>query len=155
MRVAQPSLNILPSHWASTRLPSGAPPLCDAFDNYLVTLERIEQGPQGQVSPKPTDLLAVRAPHLQRCYRRLKIPGRRPPPAKQYLEDGSFVTAPLKEYPSRMCALILASIWTSMKNPSDDEESFENMCGRPHWPLRRRRPRYLCWSYATRQHHAL
>ena len=88
-------------------------------------LERIYQGDLGQTSPKPTDLLCVRAPHMQRCvtaFRRRRTDCRAAP---QFLDDGTFGTAPLKEYPPRFSASMLMGIWSSARHPDLHEEDFD------------------------------
>ena len=75
------------------------------------TLEHILQGPLGQVSPKPTHILAVRNLHFMLCVRRLTIRGRNVQAAPQNLEDEGFSTSLLKEYPPRLSAAFLASFW--------------------------------------------
>ena len=88
------------------------------------TIERVRQGPLGQSSPKPTDLLCIRAPHVQRCVRLLSLPSRHVEAAPQFLPDGTFGTAPLKEYPPRFSGVILMSIWTSARDPETYKHDF-------------------------------
>jgi hypothetical protein len=83
-----------------------------------VALELVNQGPLGQTSPKPTHLLCLRTPHLQRAYRDYQILNRHVKAAPQYLADGSFATAPMKEYPCRFSAMLLTSFWSAVRNPN-------------------------------------
>ena len=71
--------------------------------------------------------MTLRGPHLQSIYRRLCIPDRRVENAPQYFPDGSFGTAPLKEYPPRMSALLLATFWSSMRTPIDHLNDYNFM----------------------------
>ena len=38
--------------------------------------------------------------------------------APQYLADGSFATAPMKEYPCRFSAMLLTSFRSAVRNPN-------------------------------------
>ena len=72
---------------------------------------RFKQGPLGQVSPKPTELLLLRLGTLAGHLRELSDPAyAAPPPRVGKLEDGTWATARLKEYPTRMCLGIARAI---------------------------------------------
>ena len=84
----------------------------------------ILQGPLGQVSPKPTGLLAIRAPHVRRINESFAIHGRVVQAAPQYRDDGSFGTSVLKEYPPRFSAVLLMSIWSSARDPNEYKDEY-------------------------------
>ena len=72
---------------------------------------RFNQGPLGQVSPKPTELLLLRLGSLAGRLRELTEPADAPlQPRAGRLEDGTWATACLKEYPPRMCLGIARAI---------------------------------------------
>ena len=72
---------------------------------------RFNQGPLGQVSLKPTELLLLRLGTLAGHLRELADPAYvASPPRVGRLEDGTWATARLKEYPTRMCLGIARAI---------------------------------------------
>ena len=78
---------------------------------------RFNQGPLGQVSVKPTELLLLRlgtlAGHLRELADHAYVA---PPPRVGRLEDGTWATARLKEYPTRMCLGIARAIRDEVDN---------------------------------------
>ena len=72
-----------------------------------------DQGPLGQISLKPTSVLAFRLPTLKDWIRRKSRASWRldvDKPKSTRLPDGSYATSLLKTYPPRMCSAIAHSI---------------------------------------------
>ena len=67
------------------------------------------QGLLGARSPKPTELLACRAPGLERCFAGLR--SARCERRLERIEGQRLDTAPLKTYSPRMCMLQVAGAW--------------------------------------------
>ena len=103
-------------HPAQPREPGKAsiwrlPLVCKLAEHPCVFRHDFCQGPLGQVSLKPTSLLLLRLPSLPLRLRERAAPGYiAPAPRMGKQEDGSWATAPLKEYPSGMCAAIADAI---------------------------------------------
>ena len=95
-----------------------------------VELEHIFQGPLGQKTPKPTHLLCLRQPHRQLCIRKMVKRGHSTVACPQLLPDGSFGTSPLKAYPARMSAAMLASMWSSVVDPVENSSDFDLLISR-------------------------
>eukprot|EP00438_Fugacium_kawagutii_P032107 Skav212431 [mRNA] locus=scaffold1479:102244:107277:+ [translate_table: standard] len=99
-----------------------------------VCFYEISQGEFGSESAKPTGLLALNQPGLERRLRAAKIAGRAPSSATIGItSQGTFATAPLKEYPPAMCYALSGSFSTAATNSAvcpgrEPPESFCQLC---------------------------
>jgi len=88
---------------------------------------RMLQGPLGQVSPKPTHLMALRTPGLRAILSAMACCTADKPALPIYDDTGAFATAQTKTYPPRMCASMVLSIWLSFAkivSPAEDIDTY-------------------------------
>ena len=84
-------------------------------------LVHLAQGLFGAASAKPTTLLALRLPHLERDLHAGMVTSIMPQGASTGKdESGHFRTAPLKEYPPSLCKALAKSFHTAMCTGIDD-----------------------------------
>ena len=75
-------------------------------------LVNLSQGLYGAPSPKPTTLLTLRMPHLERCLHQGMLSKCLPMGISVGKDaSGHFHTAPLKEYPPGLCRSIASSFY--------------------------------------------